>query len=61
MIIRCEYLDSDIKKLILNDLRSKFETAEISENDVLIQVKSRQNYKSEWEIAAFRATIEKNI
>jgi hypothetical protein len=61
MTIKCEYTSEDIKELVLRDLRTRFQTEDIVESDVLIQVKSKQNYKSEWEIASFRATIEKTI
>jgi hypothetical protein len=61
MLIKIEYTEHDLRQLILDDLRKKLNTDEILEVDVSVLVKSKQNYKSEWENAAFRATIEKDI
>ncbi len=60
MKIDVEYTQEDIKKLILADLRDKFD-GEINEHLLTIQVKSKQNYKSEWETADFKATYQKNF
>lgn len=48
--------EEDLKKLIINSLESKLGEISLDKEKVRIEVKSKQNYKSEWEIAAFRAT-----
>lgn len=61
--IHVELTTDDLKKLILNDLQSKLGDAgdSLKIQDVRIQVKSTQNYKAEWEVAAFRALIDKQF
>jgi len=60
MKIDVEYTQEDIKKLILTDLKEKF-GGEIDERQLTIQTKSKQNYKSEWETAEFKATYQKHF
>jgi hypothetical protein len=52
--------ESTLKELVCDHL-SKVIGAVIEEADVKIEVKSKHNYRSEWETAAFRATIHKSI
>lgn len=47
----------DLKKLISERLKEKFGD-HFDSNRVTIEVKSKQNYKSEWESAEFRATYK---
>jgi len=61
MKIDIEYTSEDIKKLILDDLEQKFDTAAIDPKLLSIQVKSKQNYKSEWETAEFKGTYQKSF
>lgn len=48
--------EADLKKLVLAELSERLRVS-VGEADVRIETKSKQNFKSEWEIAAFRATI----
>ncbi len=56
--IQIEYDENDLKELILEDLRSKMPDVDLANSDIRIEVKSGQNYKSEWETAVFRARVE---
>ena len=59
MKINIELTESDLKRLILEELRRQLPDAALAENNVLIEVKSKQNYRSEWETASFRARVNK--
>ena len=50
--------ESTLRKLVLDHLSAQLGCA-LSEKDVFIEVKSKQNYKSEWERAEFRARVER--
>lgn len=52
-------IDEDTIKLLVLAHLSKLTNTDLSEKDVKIEVKSTQNYKSEWETAKFRARIVK--
>lgn len=52
--------ESTLKMLVVNWLSEKVGSV-VNEEDVTIEVKSKQNYKSEWESASFRARVSKNI
>lgn len=55
--ISVEIGEQTLKQLIIDYLKDKL-NHDLTEKDVKIEVKSNQNYKSEWEVAAFRARIE---
>jgi len=59
--IKIEYSATDLKNLVLKDLQEKFPNQKIELHRVNIETKSKQNYKSEWETADFRASINVNI
>lgn len=59
--IKIEYSATDLKNLVLKDLQGKFPGQKIELHQVAIETKSKQNYKSEWETADFRASINVNI
>lgn len=58
MKLKIEYNTNDIKELILNDLRSKLGNLALEESQVTILVKTKQNYKADWEIGDFKVTYE---
>lgn len=58
MKINIEIDESELRRLVFEHIRSKLGDAKINPKHVKIQVKSKQNYKSEWEEAAFRAVYE---
>lgn len=47
--------EQNIRDLIIKELEEKTGQTFVAEN-LQIEVKSKQNFKSEWEVAAFRAT-----
>jgi hypothetical protein len=59
MQINIEFTEQELRNLILNHLEELLGRVALNPEDVKIQVKSKQNYKSEWEEAAFRATVNK--
>lgn len=61
MKIDIELDEQYLRRLILKDLQAKLGDVELSEKDITIEVKSRQNYRAEWEAAAFRARTTKFV
>lgn len=59
MQIQVEMTQADLEKLIIEHL-SEILNVTLTVKDVCIQVKSKQNYKSEWEQAIFRAIVNKS-
>jgi prolyl-tRNA editing enzyme YbaK/EbsC (Cys-tRNA(Pro) deacylase) len=54
--ISVELTEHDIKRLICEEIAKKTNIeVETVHNTVLIQVKSKQNFKSEWEEASIKA------
>jgi hypothetical protein len=60
MKIQIEITEKELRALILSRLRAELGDAaeRLDDKDIQIEVKSQQNYKSEWERAAFRARVE---
>ena len=52
--------EADLKRLVIAEL-SRLVEFDLEERDVTIEVKSTQNWKSEWENAAFRARVNKGV
>lgn len=50
-----------IKKVGLFQFRFKLGDCEIDVKNLVIEVKSKQNFKSEWEPAMFRARLEARV
>jgi hypothetical protein len=59
MKIDIELNTIDLKKLIREELERRLGDIQIGENEVEIYVKSKQNYKAEWEAAHFKAVYSK--
>lgn len=59
MQIKIELDENDLKRLVANEIHDKMPEANIKESDIKITVKSKQNFRSEWEEAEFRATVNK--
>lgn len=57
MKIEIEVNANDLKKLVKQHL-SNMLNVDIDENNLSICVKSKQNYKSEWENADFKAVYQ---
>ncbi|MDF2873355.1 MAG: hypothetical protein K0R22_38 [Sporomusa sp.] len=56
--ISVEYTEEDLKQLIREDLLRKMPGIKIERHSISIETKSKQNYRSEWESAAFRGKVE---
>ena len=55
--IHIEIEESKVKSLVIEYLQSCLGDVVINEDDVKIEVKSKNNYKAEWEVACFRAVV----
>ncbi len=60
MNIKVEIDSSQLKKILLAYLKTQI-TYPLEEDDIKIEVKSKQNWKSEWEDADYRAVVDKYI
>ena len=58
--LNMSYTEDDLRRLVVEDIARKT-GMDIKTVDVKILVKSKQNYKSEWESAAFKAEVDSNI
>ncbi len=59
MKLKIELDEKELKELVLDFIGRQIVDASISLKDVKIEVKSKQNWKSEWEEAEFRAVLER--
>jgi hypothetical protein len=57
MKISVELNEDEIRKILVNHLNKEFGLT-LATKDLHIEVKSKQNYKSEWEIADIRIKQE---
>ena len=57
MNVRVEISDKDVRELVRQFVSDKTGQP-VRLEDVKIEVKSKQNYRSEWESASFRAVYE---
>ena len=60
MRIHIEIKRDDLVKLITRHINDVIDGVHIDPQHVRIEVKSKQNYKAEWEVADFRAIYEAN-
>lgn len=60
MILKIEISELELKKLIVAELQTRLGEVVFDAGDIKIEVKSKQNYKAEWETANFRATLTVN-
>jgi len=61
MIVDIELNEHDIRELVIKHLRERLGDVDFLVADVRIEVKSKQNYKAEWEEASFRAKLMKHV
>lgn len=61
MRIDIEIDEIDLKQLVLEHIIKQTGNSSITIEDINIETKSKQNYESEWERAAFRAKIVKAL
>ena len=62
MKVYIELSETDVRRLVIEHIRSLVPSDfDFRDDYVCIQVKSRQNFKSEWEIADFRAVFNRDI
>ena len=59
MKVDIEITEKDLRKLVATHIRDKIDI-NVKDDDIVIQVKSKQNYKSEWEHADFKAVYKKD-
>lgn len=59
MNINIELTEYDLKKLVADHLREKLGDVPFKETDIRIEVKSKQNFRGEWEEGAYRARLVK--
>lgn len=58
MKIHVEIDEKQLKSLVYDYLLDKLGNVSLRPEDVKIEVKSKQNWKAEWEEALFRARVE---
>jgi len=61
MKVEIELTEEDVKKLVLAEIQRKSGDINLKLEDIKIEVKSKQNYKSEWEPADFRARVSVSL
>jgi hypothetical protein len=60
MQINIEINEAQLKQLVVDEIERKLGDVTVTKEDVSIMVKSKQNYKSEWEQASYKATFSTN-
>lgn len=57
----CIEVDENTVKSLVRQYLERQIGAELEDEDIIIETKSKQNYRSEWESASFRAKVDKII
>ena len=57
MTIKIEITEDDLKKLVIEHVEDKINHT-MDKSKMKILVKSKQNYKSEWEVASYKLEYE---
>jgi hypothetical protein len=57
MKIQIQITEKELRALVCEMLSRELSTP-LQDGDIKIEVKSKQNYKSEWESASFRARVD---
>ena len=57
MTIKIELTEDDLKKLVIEHVEDKINHT-MDKSKMKILVKSKQNYKSEWEVASYKLEYE---
>ena len=60
MNLTIEITEQDLKELIIKEIQRRVGDVPVQSKDVSVLVKSKQNYRAEWEEASFRATFKLN-
>lgn len=58
--IKIEITEDKLKELVLAHLADVLDFP-LKLSDINIETKSKQNYRSEWETAAFRAVVNRSV
>ena len=58
MIIDIVIDTDELKQMVVNKIRSLIPDIEFDPGEVRIEVKTTQNFRAEWEIGLFKATIK---
>lgn len=58
MKLRVEVTENDLKNMVAAYINDKLGSLEVDTSNVVIEVKSKQNYRAEWEKADYRAVVE---
>ncbi len=61
MKVHMEINEDDLRDLVVAHFRDAIGNEDLSPSNVKIEVKSKQNYKAEWEVAAFRASLDQTV
>jgi hypothetical protein len=61
MLVKIELSKEDVQLLVVQELQRRLGEVTLQAGNVKIEVKSTQNYRSEWENADFRVSYTGNI
>jgi len=61
MKIDIEIDEKRLRELVINEIESRLGDIPFDKVDIKIMVKTKQNYKAEWENGEFKATYSKTI